>query len=110
MCEYDTEWFSEIKRDERNIHIHIQYLVLLPQEVNVFMQQLIQGYVFRAEPQKNLLSPRFLQRTIIFSVWRTFVSLEHKISHIGIFIAIAKNILYGLKLLIFILCQKSLGY
>jgi len=28
----------------------------------------------------------------------------------GIFVAIANNTLYGSKLLIFLLCQKSLGY
>ncbi len=38
--------------------------------------------------------------------------LEHKTSlkSLGIFVAIANNILYGLKLYIFILCQKSLAY
>ncbi len=41
---------------------------------------------------------------------RTFVSLEHKSSlkSLGIFVAIAKHTLYGSKLLIFLLCQKSL--
>ncbi len=38
--------------------------------------------------------------------------MEHKpvLSHWGIFVAIANNILYGLKLYIFLLCQKSLAY
>ncbi len=39
-----------------------------------------------------------------------YVSLEHKSSSTGIFIAIANNTLYGSKLYIFLLCQKSLGY
>ncbi len=38
------------------------------------------------------------------------VTLDHKTSRWGIFVAIAKNTLYGSKLLIFILCQKSVGY
>ncbi len=32
------------------------------------------------------------------------------LSRWGIFVAIANNTLYGSKLLIFLLCQKSLGY
>ncbi len=44
----------------------------------------------------------------------TFVTLAWStkpvLSHWGIFVAIANNILYGLKLYIFILCQKSLAY
>ncbi len=41
-----------------------------------------------------------------------YVSLEHKssISITGIFVAIANNTVYGSKLYIFLLCQKSLGY
>ncbi len=35
---------------------------------------------------------------------------KHIISLTGIFVAIANNTLYGSKLLIFLLCQKSLGY
>ncbi len=39
-----------------------------------------------------------------------FVTLEYESSHnnAGIFVAIAKNTLYGSKLSIFLLCQKSL--
>ncbi len=37
-------------------------------------------------------------------------STKPVISHWGIFVAIAKNTLYGSKLEIFLLCQKSLGY
>ncbi len=42
----------------------------------------------------------------------TFVTLDHKTSlkSLGIFVAIANNTLYGLKLYIFLLCQKSLAY
>ncbi len=41
-----------------------------------------------------------------------FVTLEHKpvLSRWGIFVAIANNTLYGSKLYIFLLCQKSLAY
>ncbi len=35
---------------------------------------------------------------------------QKHISSTGIFTAIAKNTLYGSKLYIFLLCQKSLGY
>ncbi len=38
------------------------------------------------------------------------VTLEHKTSRWGIFVAIAKNTLNGSKLWIFLLCQKSLAY
>ncbi len=37
-------------------------------------------------------------------------STKAVISRTGIFVAIAKNTLYGLKLFIFLLCQTSLGY
>ncbi len=37
-------------------------------------------------------------------------STKAVLSHWGIFVAIANNTLYGSKLLIFLLCQKSLGY
>ncbi len=37
-------------------------------------------------------------------------STKAVISNTGIFVAIDNNTLYGSKLLIFILCQKSLGY
>ncbi len=37
-------------------------------------------------------------------------STKAVISNTGIFVAIAKNTLYGSKLSIFLLCQKSLGY
>ncbi len=44
----------------------------------------------------------------------TFVTLAWStkpvLSRWGIFVAIANNTLYGLKLYIFILCQKSLAY
>ncbi len=44
----------------------------------------------------------------------TFVTLawstKSVLSHWGIFVAIANNTLYGLKLYIFLLCQKSLAY
>uniref|UniRef100_A0A671Q229 G protein-coupled receptor kinase n=1 Tax=Sinocyclocheilus anshuiensis TaxID=1608454 RepID=A0A671Q229_9TELE len=41
----------------------------------------------------------------------SYVTLEHKTSSsTGIFVAIANNTLYGSKLYIFLLCQKSLGY
>ncbi len=35
---------------------------------------------------------------------------KHSLKLLGIFVAIAKNTLYGSKLSIFMLCQKSLGY
>ncbi len=43
----------------------------------------------------------------------TNVTLEQKktvVSYMGIFVAIANNTLYGSKLSIFLLCQKSMGY
>ncbi len=44
----------------------------------------------------------------------TFVTLawstKSVLSRWGIFVAIANNTLYGLKLYIFLLCQKSLAY
>ncbi len=44
----------------------------------------------------------------------TFVTLAWStkpvLSHWGIFVAIANNTLYGSKLYIFLLCQKSLAY
>ncbi len=44
----------------------------------------------------------------------TFVTLAWStkpvLSRWGIFVAIANNTLYGLKLYIFLLCQKSLAY
>ncbi len=44
-------------------------------------------------------------------VFKPYVSLEHKrvISNTGIFVAIANNTLYGSKLSIFLLRQKSLA-
>ncbi len=51
---------------------------------------------------------------LISNDYLTFVTLAWStkpvLSHWGIFVAIANNILYGLKLYIFILCQKSLAY
>ncbi len=46
--------------------------------------------------------------TGLCSIWPW--STEAVLSRWGIFITIAKNTLYGSKLFIFILCQKSLGY
>ncbi len=40
-----------------------------------------------------------------------YVTLDHKtLSHWGMFVVIANNALYGSKLSIFLLCQKSLRY
>ncbi len=51
---------------------------------------------------------------LISNDYLTFVTLAWStkpvLSHWGIFVAIANNTLYGLKLYIFILCQKSLAY
>ncbi len=51
---------------------------------------------------------------LISNDYLTFVTLAWStkpvLIHWGIFVAIANNILYGLKLYIFILCQKSLAY
>ncbi len=46
----------------------------------------------------------------IFNFKWLFNICDPGLSHWGIFVAIANNILYGLKLYIFILCQKSLAY
>ncbi len=35
---------------------------------------------------------------------------NQSLSRWGMFVAIARNKMYGLKLLIYLLCQKSLGY
>ncbi len=51
---------------------------------------------------------------VFFNDYLTFVTLAWStkpvLSHWGIFVAIANNTLYGLKLYIFLLCQKSLAY
>ncbi len=56
----------------------------------------------------------FLFCFFISNDYLTFVTLAWStkpvFSRWGIFVAIANNTLYGLKLYIFILCQKSLAY
>ncbi len=56
----------------------------------------------------------FIYLFLISNDYLTFVTLAWStkpvLSHWGIFVAIANNILYGLKLYIFLLCQKSLAY
>ncbi len=51
---------------------------------------------------------------LISNDYLTFVTLAWSkktvLSRWGIFVAIANNTLYGLKLYIFLLCQKSLAY
>ncbi len=55
---------------------------------------------------------------IIIVILRPFYATEYMwlcstkavISNTGIFVAIDNNTLYGSKLYIFVLCQKSLGY
>ncbi len=51
-----------------------------------------------------------VKTTITILSQTIFVSLEPVISNTGIFVAIDNNTLYGSKLYIFLLCQKSLGY
>ncbi len=60
-----------------------------------------------------------LKKKIFYTYWLTHrgVSIcatthatKPVLSRWGIFVAIANNTLYGSKLLIFLLCQKSLGH
>ncbi len=58
------------------------------------------------EMSKNTLHFIYIYIYIYMWPWTT----KPVISNTGIFVAVANNTLYGSKLLIFLLCQKSLGY
>ncbi len=59
---------------------------------------------------QRILKKLLWEKCYLTTKW-TYVTLDHKTSSsTGIFVAIANNTLYGSKLSIFLLCQKSLGY
>ncbi len=62
----------------------------------------------------NILKYLFIYLFLISNDYLTFVTLAWStkpvLSRWSVFVAIANNTLYGLKLYIFLLCQKSLAY
>ncbi len=72
------------------------------------------GGVYLVDKKKNTshITGKFLYACmfIFMRVCNIYVSLEHKTSLKSLGYICSKNILYGSKLLIFLLCQKSLGY
>uniref|UniRef100_A0A671NHZ7 Afadin n=1 Tax=Sinocyclocheilus anshuiensis TaxID=1608454 RepID=A0A671NHZ7_9TELE len=91
----EEEYYTRLEAERRRQHEEAERKLLTPDEPGLYRPPLPRDY----QPPSPASTP-----------YKTTWSTKPVLSRWSIFVAIAKNTLYGSKLLIFLLCQKSLGY